>query len=286
MTSPLSSSQGGTASAVSPTVADAARLVACGVNVLPIRSGTKRPALSSWKRLQDESLYDADWDAVDRWLYRWWEGTGHQLGVVTGAVSGIVVVDVDDQAARDYVEAACGWPETVTARTAKGWHLWFRHPGGELGNRVAVAGVGLDARADRGYCVVPPSVHPSGHVYTWEVSPFDFLGGMWPPAEIPEALRRVLWEPPRPAKASRFPTGQRSRSGYVATALERETADVRGAAEGTRNDTLNRAAFSLARFVRAGELGEAEVTSSLLAATSLPEREATATIRSGLSRSA
>jgi hypothetical protein len=47
-----------------------------------------------------------------------------------------------------------------------GHHLYFRHPGGSVRNRAGLA-PGLDLRADGGYVVAPPSLHPSGRHYAW-----------------------------------------------------------------------------------------------------------------------
>jgi len=74
-------------------------------------------------------------------------------------------------------------------------------------------------------------------------------------------------------------------SRYGLAALERETAAVRTAEIGSRNERLNRAAWSLGMLVGGGELeddvAQAELHAAALAA-GLEDHEATATIRSGL----
>jgi hypothetical protein len=72
---------------------------------------------------------------------------------------------------------------------------------------------------------------------------------------------------------------------YVAAAVAGESERVRQAAEGSRNGTLNRAAFRLGQLVGQGLVEEAVVLASLMEAaefSGLGEREANATIRSGL----
>lgn len=72
---------------------------------------------------------------------------------------------------------------------------------------------------------------------------------------------------------------------YAAKALAEETDRVLSAVEGTRNDTLNRAAFNLGQIVAAGALDEREATANLRAAAlsiGLDETEADRTIASGL----
>jgi hypothetical protein len=54
------------------------------------------------------------------------------------------------------------------SRTGKGWQLFFRHPGVTIPNRAGII-PGLDVRGDGGYVVAPPSVHPNGKQYRWEV---------------------------------------------------------------------------------------------------------------------
>jgi hypothetical protein len=72
---------------------------------------------------------------------------------------------------------------------------------------------------------------------------------------------------------------------YAAVALEAEADRVARAPAGTRNDTLNRAAFALGRLVGAGLLDPALVTAELTAAalwSGLGRAETGRTIRSGL----
>lgn len=66
--------------------------------------------------------------------------------------------------------------------------------------------------------------------------------------------------------------------------MERECAAVANAVEGTRNETLNRAAFALGQLVAGGALGDEVVHRRLLAAadaSGLDEQEAERTIASG-----
>lgn len=76
-------------------------------------------------------------------------------------------------------------------------------------------------------------------------------------------------------------------AGYAAAALDREADAVRTAPEGTRNDTLNKAAFSLGQLVAGGELDEATVVTVLTDAArsaGLTEKEIGKTINSGMSK--
>jgi hypothetical protein len=68
-------------------------------------------------------------------------------------------------------------------------------------------------------------------------------------------------------------------------ALRAETSRVAAARPGTRNDTLNRAAFSLGQLVTAGLLPPIPVITGLISAAmraGLSEDEAARTVRSGL----
>lgn len=292
----MTAGDGEGAATPSPFLQQAASFTALNLFPVPIEPGGKRPAID-WKPLQGRALIDRDWDEADNYLARWWGGPRpYNLGVLTGAKVWIdeehtrylVVVDADDlEAARLVEETWLGGPTeigppTPTVETAKGRHYWFTTDHGGATSRVRVEGLGVDVRGIGGLVVTPPSVHPSGHRYRWIVSPAD----CWPPAPLGTALEDLLWplrKPPAPAP--RVVPPPRRRRGYAAAALRREAEAVRSAAEGSRNDRLNRAAFALARFVRAGELSAREVGEELLRAAlaaGLPQREAERTILSGL----
>ena len=101
----------------------------------------------------------------------------------------------------------------------------------------------------------------------------------------PEALLELL-RPPSSARTLEPQQGhvvRHGRSRYAEAALGAEAAAVRSSGIGTRNDTLNRAAFNLSRFVLSGELQAVDVWSSLMdaaRAAGLLETEAERTISS------
>ncbi|HKK14739.1 MAG TPA: bifunctional DNA primase/polymerase [Gammaproteobacteria bacterium] len=149
------------------TCAQAARTyLERGWSVVPVRPGGKRPLLP-WEAYQHRLAAPEEAAA---WFRRWPDAA---VGVVTGAVSGLVVLDVDPRHGGDgslqALEARHGpLPVTVEARTGGGGrHLYFVHPGGTVRNQVGLA-PGMDLRADGGLVVAPPSRHASGRRYRWQ----------------------------------------------------------------------------------------------------------------------
>jgi len=108
-------------------------------------------------------------EQVQRWWRRWPDAN---VGVVTGAVSGLVVLDVDPRHGGGESLAALegvhgDLPRTVESLTGGGGqHLYFRHPGANVPSRPIAPG--LDLKGDGGLVVCPPSGHVSGRAYAWE----------------------------------------------------------------------------------------------------------------------
>jgi Bifunctional DNA primase/polymerase, N-terminal/Primase C terminal 1 (PriCT-1) len=104
------------------------------------------------------------------WWKRW---PSANVGLVTGALSGVVVLDVDPRHGGHYsleqLERKHGdLPATVEAETGSGGrHIFFKHPGTRIPNSAGLLGPGLDVRGDGGYIVAPPSLHSCGRRYTW-----------------------------------------------------------------------------------------------------------------------
>ncbi|MCX7960086.1 MAG: bifunctional DNA primase/polymerase [Burkholderiales bacterium] len=154
---------------MSDTHAAARACLARGWSVVAVEPRGKRP-LVAWRALQSRAPAPAE---VDAWFFAHPEAN---LGVVTGAVSNLVVLDVDvrhggEQSLAALERAHGPLPRTVEARTGGGGrHLYFAHPGGTVPNRAGLA-PGLDLRGDGGMVVAPPSVHASGRRYRWTNAP-------------------------------------------------------------------------------------------------------------------
>jgi hypothetical protein len=114
-----------------------------------------------------------DEDLIRRWWRRWRHAN---IGIVTGNVSGLVIVDIDPRHAGHLtfgdLEAEHGkFPDTVESLTGGGGrHLFYQYPGGNIRISAQTLGPGIDIKADNAYVVAPPSRHASGQHYEWEVT--------------------------------------------------------------------------------------------------------------------
>jgi hypothetical protein len=143
----------------------ALQLAERGMHVFPCRVGGKEPATP-------HGLLDASTDPIV--IQQWWQTSPQfNIGVRTGQPSNLIVLDVDGidaEAELRKLEAVHGaLPETVEVLTARGRHVWFRHPGHSVKNSAGKIAPGIDSRGDNGYVLVPPSLHPSGRRYCWSV---------------------------------------------------------------------------------------------------------------------
>ena len=152
-----------------------------------------------------------DPEKINTWWRRWPDAN---IGIVTGAISGMWVLDVDvgpDKFGGDSLDKLLNehgpLPETVTAMTGGGGeHYVFAYP--EDGVRSATNVLGrdkypdIDSRGDGGYIIVEPSNHVSGGSYCWEGEADPLEGGRILPA--PEWLLKAVAKK-RPETAARQP---------------------------------------------------------------------------------
>lgn len=199
----------------------------CGSRVHPLRPGSKLPLLNDWpRRASTDPVTIAVW-------FRQWPDAG--IAIATGDASGVVVVDVDprhggDESLHELEREHGEIPATWRCLTAgAGLHLYFRHPGGRVGNAVGLW-PGIDLRGDGGYVVAPPTVLDGGRAYAWEIG--------YGPHEVP------LADPP----AWLLERIRRPATGADARPTEEWAALVRGPiVAGSRNDAVARLAGYLLR---------------------------------------
>ena len=99
------------------TLSAALEYIDRGWSVIPIRAGTKKP-VRGWKEYQDRQPTEAE-------CIGWFENTDHDIAIVCGRVSNLVVVDTDDDTATK-LAADQGWDRTpYRVKTRKGYHYYF-----------------------------------------------------------------------------------------------------------------------------------------------------------------
>lgn len=215
----------------------------------PIGKGWQTRGLRSWA------------DIVATWQDRPAAG----VGIVTGAPSGVWILDVDPGAGgparlRELIDEHGPLPPTYTVETGSGgWHAYFRMPGDfEPTNSRGRLPVGLDVRGTGGQVVAPPSTSAKGaYRVLVDMAPVDAPGWLLDlirprelstdhgtsPAVVGSSVSLTLAELPGP---------ERERlAKYARTAVTAELDRLASAAVGTRNETAFAAACSIHELVNA-----------------------------------
>ena len=175
------------------------------------------------------------------------------LAIRTGTAADLAVIDVDPR--NDGHVLTDLMPPTRCVRTGSdGWHLYYRHPGGTLAKDLNKRGhPGIDIKADGGYIVAPPSIHPGTR------RPYRRIGDR-PVIEMPPPLVELCRPVERrdvPAATVTRLTGGRGISNPAAL-LQALLDSVADAKDGARRTTLYGAAMGVARMVAAGALTAAD----------------------------
>lgn len=161
-----------------------------GWAVLPLVPKGKRPLI-------DGGFYGASKnpETIRTWWTRW---PNANIGLATGVVSGLMVVDCDVKHGPDGIAIYKEWLaaslipgeagiETWTVNTPSGGkHYYYRCASERIGSPPNFIN-SVDARANGALVLLPPSIYPNGKTYTWEEghSPDDMLDG---PAQPPFAV--------------------------------------------------------------------------------------------------
>src|SRR5690606_160575 len=109
---------------VSTLLESALELWRSGLSVIPVQPGGKRP-LVPWTEYQIRRPTEEE-------IRQWWQQYSNaNIGIVTGKVSGTVVIDLDpdkggnESGARIYEQA----PTDLIVKTGRGgYHLYYRYP--------------------------------------------------------------------------------------------------------------------------------------------------------------
>ncbi len=144
------------------TLAAAIRYMEKGYSVIPLNPYAKKPFFAI-EKYQTEKPSQKD-------LENWWrEFPTAMVGIMTGKISGLFVLDQDPnykpEQVAELIPKGFVTPTSLTPR--KGNHLYFRDP---CDDRITVkAGLlpSVDYRCNGGFIVAPPSRNGYGHGYEW-----------------------------------------------------------------------------------------------------------------------
>ncbi|HAR33412.1 MAG TPA: hypothetical protein DCR95_04795 [Desulfobacter sp.] len=153
-----------------------------GFSVIPIRPD-KKPFIQ-WTDFQKRR---ATKEEIKKWFSQWPKAN---VGIVTGKISGVFVIDCDSQEAYEKIQAML--PEcflTAIVKTPRGYHLYFAYASENTISNAAGILPGVDIRGDGGYAIAPPSVNTEGKAYSWMPGlSIDDVA----PAAVPAAIYNII----------------------------------------------------------------------------------------------
>jgi hypothetical protein len=147
-----------------------------GFNLVPLAYGQKTPAVPQLEPYFTNLMSGQEW-----------EDDKHNIGVITGAISNLIVFDIDDQSSFEVFMQKVGslldakLRNTFAVKTGKGYHFYFKTEPAEFptGIDTTVLFEGekgeIRVKGNRGYVVAPPSLHPSGKYYEGNDKPLQTI---------------------------------------------------------------------------------------------------------------
>lgn len=160
----------------------ALKLIANNRSVIPIKPKSKEPYIA-WKEFQTRI---ATADELKQW-FKDYPDAG--IAVITGEISGIVVFDVDprnDGSNKQFLPY-----KTVSSKTGgNGRHYFFKYPSTVKVDCHPSIMQGIDLKANSGYVLISPSLHPSGNKYEWIKSILDHEPN-YLPQELLDLIRKI-----------------------------------------------------------------------------------------------
>lgn len=159
------------------------------------RGSAERQSCKGECGLPGHGVLDATTDLQQ--VSSWWRGAYAGANIGARVPENAFVLDVDPRSggAESLAKLVVSYgdlPETLMVESGRrdgGVHYYFRRPDAKLTSRLL--GEGLDLKTSRGYCVVPPSIHPdTGQAYAWRTD--------HPMAEPPAWLLDLLIVTPTP----------------------------------------------------------------------------------------
>jgi hypothetical protein len=165
------------------SVLAALQLFKHGLTPLPLIG--KKPIIKNWStRFIYQPLTEKDivnGISVGNRLIRY---NNKNLGILTGKISNVIVLDLDNIELLKKLRMYGDLPTTWLVKSSRGFHFYYKYqddiPSLRLWN-------GIDILSDKKIVVAPPSIHPSGKTYEWIYSPKDVEI-----AELPTWIKEII----------------------------------------------------------------------------------------------
>ena len=99
----------------------AKKYIELGRSIIPLQANDKKP-IGSWTKYQTERMTPDE--AFDYFT----KNPDANMGMVTGEISGISVIDIDGKEGFDALnDAKIRLPDTTVVKTPRGWHYYYKY---------------------------------------------------------------------------------------------------------------------------------------------------------------
>ncbi len=194
-----------------------------GFSVIPLVPKQKNPIIDSWEPYKERPPTEEE---VKAW---WTKYPTANIGIVTGAVSNLVIVDIDPRNGGNESMKQLQLPPTYIVKTGGGgWHCYYRLNGKAVPKMTGYL-PGIDILGEKAYALAPPSIHDKTGL------PYEQTGEIVDIVEAPAWLHAIkqkeerLWE----SGINGAPEGKRNETaaslcGKLLSSLPRELWDTAG----------------------------------------------------------